>query len=143
MTDFSDIQQQAETRQTARFTFYEIRGEPWLETVPATERNKPYFNALLKSQRRNRRTLRPGSITVDTLKRSRDEDRALYAKHIVKGWGNVQDAKGKAVAFSEDACADFLKALPDWLFDMLREFASDPQSFVEDEAAEVEETAKN
>ena len=146
MTDFSNIQRQGNgASKTARYTFYEVKSEPWLEVVPATERNKPYFNALLKSQQRNRRTLRSGSITVDTIRRSRDEDRALYAKHIVKGWGNVQDAKGKAVGFSPDECADFLKALPDWLFDDLRNFASDLQSFDEemDDAGEAGETAKN
>ena len=146
MNDFSHLQSHAaQASKTARHTFYEIKGKPWLDVAPAAAGNKPYFNALLRSQGKNRKRLRSGKITADDIERARDEDRRLYAKHVVKGWGNVRDAKGKAVAFSQEACKDFLEALPYWLFDDLRGFASDPDSFVDDDDEPIDtgELGKN
>ena len=130
MTDFSNIRKQVgEPTGTVRYTFFGLDGEPWFDIVSATEYNKPYFNELLKRQRRNRRSLRTGTVTVDTIANNREEDRTLYAKHVIKGWGNVQNSAGKAVRFSNEACADFLKQLTGWMFDDLRNFAADPMSF--------------
>ena len=143
MADFSHIRRQGVTTPTARHTFYEIKGEPWVEVKPATEWNKGFFNALLKRQRRGRRILRAGTLTVDMIKRTRDEDRDLYAKHIVTDWGGVVDVEGKPVELSPDNCCDFLYAIPDESFDMLRDFASDSQTFVEDAVTDTEETSKN
>ena len=144
MTDFSQIQKQVgePSGSTVRYTFYEIEGEPWLDIVSATEYNKPYFNELLKRQRRNRRSIRTGKISVDTLKNNREEDLDLYAKHVIKGWGKIQDSKGNEVPFSKGACLDFLKAIPNWIFDDLRNFAADPLSFHVDGELD-EEAGKN
>ena len=111
MADFSQIKRQGVIMPTARHTFYEIEGEPWVEVKPATERNKPFFNSLLKRQRRGRRIVRGGALTVDVIKRARDDDRDLYAKYIVTGWGNVVDVEGTAVDLSPDNCLDFLHAI--------------------------------
>ena len=143
MADFSHIRRQEVTIPTARHTFYEIKGEPWVEVKPATEWNKGFFNALLKRQRRGRRLQRAGTLTVDGIKRMRDEDRELYSKHIVAGWGGVVDVDGRAVELSPDNCCDFLHAIPDESFDMLRDFAGDSQTFVEDVVTDTEETGKN
>ena len=143
MADFSQIKRQEAITPTARHTFYEFGDEPWVEVKPATERNKPFFNALLKRQRRGRRILRAGALTVDMIKRTRADDRELYAKYIVTGWGNVVDVEGATVDLSPDNCLDFLNAIPDESFDLLRDFAGDAQSFVEDAVIDTEETAKN
>ena len=143
MADFSQIKRQEAIMPTARHIFYEIPGEPWLEVKPATEWNKPFFNALLKRQRRGRRLLRGGTLTVDMIKRTRDEDRDLYAKHIVIGWGGVVDVDSKTVELSPENCHDFLYAIPDESFDLLRDFAGDSQTFVEDAVTDTEDTAKN
>ena len=143
MADFSQIKRQEAFMPTARHIFYEIEGEPWLEVKPATEWNKPFFNALLKRQRRGRRILRAGTLTVDMIKRTRDEDRDLYAKYIVTGWGGVVDVDSKPVDLSPANCQDFLYAISDESFDLLRDFAGDPQTFVEDAVIDTEETAKN
>ena len=143
MADFSQIKKQiGKPEGTVRYTFYEIDGEPWLDIVSATEYTKPYFNELLKRQRRNRRSIRTGNVSVDTIANNRKEDRALYPKHIIKGWGNVQDSKGKTVPFSKAVCADFLNALPNWILDDLRNFAGDPMSFNMNGAGD-EEAEKN
>ena len=142
MADFSQIKKQAAITPTARHTFYEFENEPWVEVKPATERNKPFFNALLKRQRRGRRQLRGGTLTVDVIKRARDDDRDLYAKYIVTGW-DVFDVKGEPVDLSPDNCLDFLHAISDESFDLLRDFAGDPQTFIADAVTDTEETAKN
>ena len=143
MADFSQIKRQEAIMPTARHTFYEINGEPWVDVKPATERNKPFFNSLLRRQRRGRRIIRAGSLTVDMIKRTRDEDRDIYSKHIVTGWGNVVDVDGETVEFSPDNCRDFLYAISDEIFDLLRDFAGDSQTFIEDAVSDTEETAKN
>ena len=143
MADFSQIKQQESIKSTARYTFYELEGEPWIDVKPATERNKPFFNSLLKRQRRGRRILRGGALTVDVIKRARDDDRELYSKYIATGWGNVVDVAGTAVDLSPDNCLAFLDAIPDESFDMLRDFAGDPQTFVEEAIIDTEETSKN
>ena len=43
MADFSQIKRQEVIMPTARHTFYEFEGEPWVEVKPATERNKPFL----------------------------------------------------------------------------------------------------
>ena len=143
MADFSQIKRQGAIMPTARHTFYEINGEPWVDVKPATERNKPFFNSLLRRQRRGRRIIRAGSLTVDMIKRTRDEDRDLYSKHIITGWGNVVDVAGETVELSPDNCRDFLYAIGDEIFDLLRDFAGDSQTFIEDAVSDTEETAKN
>ena len=143
MADFSHVKRQVVIKATARYTFYEIEGEPWVEVKPATERNKPFFNALLRRQRRGRRILRGGALTVDMIKRARDEDREVYSKHIVTAWGNLVEVGGTVVGFSPANCLDFLQAISDESFDLLRDFAGDAESFIEDAVTDTEETAKN
>ena len=143
MADFSQIKRQKAIVPTARYTFYEFEGEPWVEVKPATERNKPFFNALLKRQRQSRRILRGGTLTVDVIKRTRDDDRELYAKYIITSWGNIVDVDGTTVDISPGNCIDFLNALSDESFDLLRDFAGDHQTFIEDAVTDTEGTAKN
>ena len=128
--------------ETMPFTFYQIVGEPVLHLAPATEANKPYFNALLKRSRKNQRRLQSGSFTASVITENRDDDRELYPKFIVRGWENVVDSDNNPVTFSAEACSDFLSALPDWLFDEARQFAVDATNFVDVEV-DVEEVAGN
>lgn len=129
------------------FTLHQVAGGPKLQIAPATEANKPFFNALLRRQRKNVRALQSNSITTELLDDSREEDRSLYAKFIVRDWRNVVDSKGKTVPFSHDNALAFLQALPDWLFDDLRQYAGNPANFTEDstavDPAEVDELAGN
>lgn len=131
-TDFSFLQQaQVSNTETKKYVFtqFSIRGKnPFLEVLPATEANKAYFNAVLKSAtKRKART----SIPSDILKERRDEDRILYPKYVVKGWGNIVNAQGEEVAFTEEDCAAFLAQLPDWIMDQFRDWCATPESFVE------------
>ena len=124
---------------TIDFTIFQIEGEPTLHVTAASESNRTYFNELL---RKGGKRQAKKKIDAATVKSNREEDRVLYAKHIVKGWTGVMDDKNKEVAFTEGECLGFLSSLPDWLFDELRAFASDLQNFIE-APIDVEEKAGN
>jgi len=133
MTDFANLKVlEVKAERTAAFTIYQIEGEPVLHMAPATEANKPYFNALLKRSKRNQRRINSGNFTSGMIKENRDNDRELYPQFVVRGWDRVVDAKGEAVKPTQENVVDYLKALPDWLFDEARAFATDPQNYVGD-----------
>jgi len=122
----------------ARYTLYQVMGEPYMEVVHAGESNKPYFNALLRRSKKNMRRLRAGAVDATTLSDNRDEDRNLYPKYIIKGWGCekkdgvILDSANKMIQFSPENVSTFLKALPNWLFDELRLFAGEESNFLDD-----------
>lgn len=133
---------------TARITLYDVNPEkpPVLICKPGTAANKPYFNAVLKRGQKNARRLRAGKMTAAMMDESRNEDRELYPKHVIVGWENVVDIDGAAVPFTAMDCEDFLMALPDWIFDDVRNQLADPTTFLDDgepTPGEVEDTAKN
>ena len=138
----------------ARYTFYQVEGEPWIDSCPALESNPRYYNALLARSRKNLRRLRSGNVNSAQLAENRNEDRALYPRHICKGWGQMVlqedeqaeikallDDDGTEVQFSQASCADFLDQLPDWIFDEYRMWCADPNSFVEESAMGEDEKA--
>ena len=129
------------------YPLYQIGGEPVLLIRPAGEKNKPYHNALLKRNAKLAARFRAGTkITREMLKENREHDRALYGKHIIAGWDNIVDDTGVEVSYSPEVCSQFLRSLPDWIFDDIRVFAANPANFLaedEPDTAEVEETAGN
>ncbi len=150
MADFSHLEQmEVSTERTARYPLHEITVEgitPTLILKPATEANLPYFNALLKRSRRTGQALRANAINAGMISENRDEDRELYPKYVVVGWEDMIDSKGRRVKFSAGSCKDFLAALPDWLFDNVRNFSGNPVNFVDydmDVQFDVEGAAKN
>lgn len=116
---------------TGEFTFYEIAGEPVLTVLAATESNKSYFNAFLK---RARRLTRGREVTAETMAQTRNDDRVLYPQFIIKGWKNVKDDTGQEAPFTKENADQFVKALPDWLLDKLREFCLNPMNFTKIDA---------
>lgn len=153
MSKFGSMRKQhVKADDTAEYPLYQIElngKSPTLLVRPATEVNKPYFNALLKRSARAARMARAGKIDAATLARNRDEDRQLYPELVVYGWKDVIGDDGKAVAFTRDDCAEFLGALDDWVFDDVRNFCGDPVSFRKEDqpmppaADEVEALGKN
>jgi hypothetical protein len=132
-----------EATDTVDYTFYQIEGEPTLKVAPATEANKPYFNAILRRGRKNVRALNAGAITTGMIASNREEDRALYGTHIVKGWTSVKDAEEKDAPFTPDNVRGFLAALPNWIFDDLRTFCGNAANFLEEGITEAVETGKS
>jgi hypothetical protein len=143
MPKFNRIQQlRVNPDRTATMTLYDLEGEPQLELAPATEANKPYFNALLKKQRKNIGRARARNFSAGMTKEARDNDRELYATHVARGWKRVKDDDGNDVSFTVENARAFFEALPDHIFDEVRLFATDPHNFVS-EGVDVEELSGN
>lgn len=140
--DFTHLKNLDVKNKTAEYPIFQIAGEPTLIMKPATEANKPYFNAVLKRSRRNLRAMRAGAVNQAMIAENREQDRELFPRHVVDGWRNVTDAKGKEVEFNRENCRDFLDALPDWIFDEIRNFAGDSANFAGD-VPDVEVKAGN
>ena len=115
---------------TSEMTLFSVPGEPTLILRPATEVNKPYFNAVLKRTKRNMAAVKGGGVNATMIQESRADDKDLYSKHVIVGWNNMIDADGQMVAFSPANCAEFLDCLPDWMFDDIRAHAADPANFM-------------
>lgn len=141
MSKFSHIKtHRVKADVTAEYTLYQISVNgvsPTLIVKPATELNKPYFNALLKRSARTARRAASGKIDAATIAQNRAEDRQLYPQHVVTGWTDVIGDDGKEVPFSKEDCADFLAAVDDWVFDDLRNFCGTPTNFTSDDEIEV------
>ena len=139
MTDFSHLQRASTP--TAEYFFYALDGQPSVTVRPANSSNKPFMNDLLKSQSRQRRQ----RVTADTFDFTRRGDIVRYSKHVVTKWQGITDVEGKDVALSVGACQEFLRAIPSWMFDELRDFSTDALSFeIDDDAdGDEEDAAKN
>lgn len=117
-----------------------------LRVAPANELNTPLLNEVLRRGKAKEGGGRKVSATPSTAQllslanESREEDRELYAKFVVKGWANVFDDTGKESPFTEGNCHDFLRCLPDDIFDDLRRFCQSPDSF---RISSAEALAKN
>jgi len=129
--DFSHLRALEVRDKTATVTLFQVSGEPLFVVKPATEANKSYFNAVLKRTRKNVRAVQAGAISSAMIKENRDEDRELFPKFVVTDWGRVKDSNGQDVPFSEEACSQYLEALPDWLFDEIRNFAGNSANFAD------------
>lgn len=124
------------------YTLTEIDGSPKLFGKPATEANKPFYNQLLKRTKRNSRAIQANQANAEMVKNNRDEDRDLYSKFVITGWSNVVNDKGENVTFNEENCKAFFDALPDWLFDGVRDHYANPGNFLDD-MPDAEDTSKN
>ena len=140
-TDFSHLQQlevsQPTEEEPHEYDLYEIDTNPVL-FVRCTQSYAPYENAIRAKRadiERKFRQQRKGKgrkrATDALLELMREPDRDAYPGTIVYGWKTNLDANGKEVKYSDAACRDFLRALPDWLFDRIRLYCMDPQNFTE------------
>lgn len=135
--DFSHLRKlSVDKAKTIEYEIVELEGNPVLYGVFAGETNRGYYNELIKRSTRNARRFRAKKLSTKELKQHRDEDRELFPVHVLTGWSGVTDARGQPVEFSQSNCESFLDALPDWIFDDVRGFFSNPQSFVDEEMIE-------
>ncbi len=135
MSKFNQLKQyDIQPEKSVRYDLVDIQMNdhtPYLMVKPATEGNKPFARAQL--QRSNKRVRAAGArgVTLENLAANRDDDRELYPRFIITGWGNVFDVDQKEVPFSVKDCVDFLEELPDWIFDKVRLFCVEPGNFAE------------
>jgi|GEM_PF-3263306 len=131
-------------QEEVEYILYSLAGEPTLVLKQAGEINKPYFNALLRRSRKNMPRIKSGNIDADLVAANRQNDRELYANHVLVGWKGIKDTDGKNVPFTAADALDFLNQLPNFIFDEIRDFATEPRNFVKDEEGpEVAEVAGN
>lgn len=125
MFNFNNLQPKNEA---VPYVLWFMEGNPTLHVLPAGEVNRPYFQALLKlvSQSPTKLT----ALTTARISEERNQDRQLFAKHVIQGWEGVRDTEGNLVPFSYDNCLEFLRALPDNYFDEIRNYAKDLTRFV-------------
>lgn len=110
---------------------------PTLIVGPATEANKPFFNAQLKNSGKNVKQIQAGRVTASMLENNRNEDRELYPKYIIKDWKNMLNSEGQQLKFSTADCIDFIDSIPDWLFDDIRVYCGNPQNFIQSASIDV------
>jgi len=135
MTDFGFVADMKVTNDAVReYTMYGItlpNGEsPTLIGRHGGETNKPYFNELLKTAADKAKMIQAGKVNTGMLAENREQDRALYPQFVLTGWKDVCDAEGEIVAFTKQGCVDFLGALPDHVFDDVRNFFGNPANFM-------------
>lgn len=154
MADFSHLKNlEVSPLALAPYTIEDIEGAPTIWFSPATDANKGFFNASLKrANERAQGGRKTRRVTGDQVAKTREEDRELLALHCAKGWGStvegkeikvegrefhpVRDASGATVEFSHDECLSFFRALPNWIFDAIRAFVTDPGNFIESPTAD-------
>lgn len=118
----------------------DIEGEPILILAPATSENKPYYNKVLRKTAKNPMKMLK-RINAGTVKENRDQDRVLFANFVVKGWKKVVDGEGILVEFNKENCFEYLTALPDWIFDQVRNHAATPDNFIDEDI--ISDLSKN
>jgi hypothetical protein len=146
--DFGHLAKLAVSRESmAWFTFRMIPGKPMFQVTCASESNHDFFDKVLRNYRTQAQTSRgvkTVGIDVEMLAQIRDQDRKLYPKHVIRGWQHVKDANGLEVPFSEEYVTEFVRQLPDWVFDELREFCTNEANFTaERREMNAPELAKN
>lgn len=115
---------------TSDFRFTDIPGEPVLRVRPATKSNPAYFNESFRRTRKTTKGLMRGDLSQDMLDEGMKVDRALYPLHIIVGWPTPPlDAEDKPAPFSTENVAAFIEALPDDLFQKLRNYCGDDANF--------------
>jgi hypothetical protein len=122
---------------TAWLPMPELGRKARLQLRPATEANRPYYNAMLKMAGKRVRTLIRGRVSPEDLAQNRDEDRRLYPKYVLVGWEHVETREDRErgwdekefVEFSAKGAAELCEKLPDHLFDRIRNFAATPEEF--------------
>lgn len=125
---------------TAPFTFEFLEDLPTLICRPATRINEGFFNAVLKAGKqaaRKKKAIRKikgkqkqdAAALKEAIKKARFDDIDLFVAHIVTGWEDVVNKKGKSVEFTPENLRDFLRAIPPEMFDDLRMFCLDIENF--------------
>lgn len=139
--DFSNLAQHSVAVQAVPYRLFQIEGEPVLRVLPATEENKPYFNALLRQTKESLRSLQATGASADAVEARRKLARDLIADHVLVGWEGVVDASGREVAWSKDDGRAFLEALPGWIFDSVQSFCQSPANFTQRRPSKAEVAA--
>lgn len=143
MSTFGQLQGSNIVLEAREYSLDELPGEPVLMIKHAGEKNKPYFNAMLKSMPVDEiKKIQKGTISASMTAKQRDSDRAIYPGTVLVGWSNITDVDGNEIPFSVEKATEFLQQIPEYLFDDIRAFATNPRKFTQ-AAIDAEAAAKN
>jgi len=141
MVDFSNIKKaDVSEASLVKYELSQLEGDMCLTLAPATDANKAYLNAVLKRSKMLSRG-KVNNVTADMIIENRNNDKKLYAEHIIKEW-NVVDVNGAEVEFNKENVSAFLDALPNYIFDEIRIFAANPVNFTNG-SVNIEDETKN
>lgn len=144
MTQFAHLKKYDPEGQKAWFTL-PIDGDPRLELKHAGQANRNYTNAVVKANAKSG-AMRRGRVDANLLAENLQLDRDLFPKYVITGWDGIQDGDGELVPYTQQACADLLNALPDWIVQELSGFAARASNFIPDDMPtddEVDDQAGN
>jgi hypothetical protein len=136
--DFSHLRKYAVTEETtAEYVFSRLQGDPSVVLAPAHDCNPAYLRERLAANIKMAERLgstKAGQVTADDMIRNnneeRDTDRRILAFSCARSWGTApKDSKGKDVEFTPENCHEFFCALPDEMFDPVRNFAANLFNF--------------
>ena len=115
---------------TIEYVMNQLVGEPVLHVLPATESNKPFWNATLRALNK-KKNYNKRNVTAGMIEQNRKDDKDMYPLYVIKGWDNMLDGKGGTIPYTAEDCVDFVNSLPDYIFDALRDFVTDNTNFVD------------
>lgn len=132
MANFSQLQAHQVTGNNVKpFELPEVAPDAVLKLRSANEGNSGYMNGLLRLTGQSKGARRQkAKIDAKAMEDMRCHDKELYPHHVIVGWENVVDAKGKEVKFSAEEVISLLDQLPGYVFDEIRAFANDPSNFI-------------
>lgn len=149
MSKFSNVSAlKVEATETINFPLSflaETMPDAELTVRPATVVNKAYHAPFTKQMARVFRGSR-GQVTPQTLTRTYQIARPLFAQHVITGWRGIVDDSGADASFNQEDCLAFLTALPDSLFAEVYNFCIDEGNFRDARVLDDlndEEVAKN
>lgn len=131
---------------TARFDLPWISPDAYLEVRPVGMdggENPAYQEAMVaRSSNRQRIASVSEKWITEQQRQQIEDDRDLYPRYVIVGWGGIKDRRGREVRFSVEACTAWMRALPLWIFRRLRVFCMRPESFVADAPEPLPEPAE-
>lgn len=134
MSKFNYLESKRTKNKQVYFETYEINpdeSKSTLTVLPSTAANSKYMNAFLKqSNVLRRRTKKSKDFTLSELSELRNLDKELFPEHVIVGWENVKDGANSIVPFNKENCTDLIAALPDFMFDELRDYCANPYNFI-------------
>lgn len=145
MADFSYLRSaQITPETTTEYKFWDIPGVPSIILAPAIDANPAYLEYRIRlaakdaEEAKNEKVdpldvpVTPEIVKADQ-ERARERDRKIIAHACARGWGVAPfDAYGAQPEFSVENCLDFLRAVPDWIFDPMRPFVQNVRNFTPD-----------
>ena len=129
---FGNIPSEGDFLDTARLTFVDLEGMPWVELKPASRRNRRYTNDEMRGASKInaiQRQLSNGQLTLEHVEKLEEAARDRAAKFLLVDMGGWIDESGAEVPFSEASAKALMRALPADQFEELMRFAGDEANF--------------